>query len=81
MKSRMVRKFIKGWAILTVLWVIGVGWETYQNFAHADTVPIGTTGSRDFSKAQIIKIGAAIAFVPPALLLIVGVRLYRVFYR
>ncbi len=33
MKSRMVRKFIKGWAILTVLWVIGVGWETYQNFA------------------------------------------------
>jgi hypothetical protein len=74
MRSRTVQRLVRLWVIISVLWVIAVAWGTYENLPAAD-VPPGV--SHELTGWQVIKVGAAFAVVPPALLLIGAVSVIR----
>jgi len=78
MTSRVALKLLRAWAIVTALWIVAVGWETYRNLPPAGASPVvATTAQREYSRSDIIKIGAAFAFAPPALIFVGGARLFR----
>jgi len=80
MTSRVALKLLRVWAILTVLWIAAVGWETYRSLPPSGAIrATATTGPSEYSRSDIIKIGAAFAFAPPALIFVGGARLFRVF--
>jgi hypothetical protein len=80
MRSRTLQRLVWLWAIISVLWIIAVAWETFENLpAAAMAAPAIPAVSHELSRLQVIKVGAAFAVVPPALIFIVGVRLFRVF--
>src|SRR3974390_2267367 len=77
MTSRAALKLLQAWAIVTALWIVAVGWETYKNLPPAGASPVGVSNTqREYSRSDIIKIGAAFAFAPPALIFVGGARLF-----
>jgi hypothetical protein len=78
MRSRTVQRLIRVWAIFSVLWIVAVAWGTYENLPAAEMpAPATPAVPHELNRWEAIKVGAAFAFVPPALILIGGVSVIR----